>query len=199
VKNLSGHCIGRIVKYPVCSIVLLSACIVASQECIPCMLQLSDEDEMGLHDNAVCVKDDSITVNRSYLKRMQYPNGDFAVWLCASTTGNLLIGRMGKVIITGVPVLDNGADYFSDGFVRVKRHGKWGFVDRNNRPLIPPEYDGALRFEDGIARVCRGCVDKCIDENDCEHHYFDGGTWFTVDTLGVVLPLDASEDPASAR
>ena len=35
---------------------------------------------------------------------------------------------------------------FYEGLAAVKRNGKWGFIDEDNRTVIPFEYDYALLF-----------------------------------------------------
>ena len=82
--------------------------------------------------------------------------------------------------------MDNGADSFHDGLVRIVRNGKYGFANRRGQVVIPPIYDGALNFEKGRAEACKGCQSKC-DDRDCEHHSFAGGEWFRINTKGTVL------------
>lgn len=43
--------------------------------------------------------------------------------------------------------------YFSEGRARVRRDGRWGFVDRAGEPVIPPRFARAWDFRDGLARV----------------------------------------------
>ena len=31
--------------------------------------------------------------------------------------------------------------YFSDGLAKVKKNGRWGFIDKNGRVVVPIEYD----------------------------------------------------------
>ena len=66
--------------------------------------------------------------------------------------------------------MDNGPDSFHDGLVRVVRNKKYGFANRKGQLAIPPTYDGAMNFEKGKAKVCKGCESKCA-EGDCGHHY----------------------------
>lgn len=56
---------------------------------------------------------------------------------------------------------------------------KYGFVDENDKVVIPPQYDDASEFSEGLARVCKD------------------GKWGFIDTKGeVVIPLefDGAED-----
>ncbi|MFB6247656.1 MAG: WG repeat-containing protein [Salinibacter sp.] len=43
--------------------------------------------------------------------------------------------------------------YFSEGRARVRRDGRWGFVDRSGTLVIPPRFAHAWDFRDGLARV----------------------------------------------
>lgn len=43
--------------------------------------------------------------------------------------------------------------YFSEGRARVRRNGRWGFVDRTGELVIPPRFARAGTFHDGLARV----------------------------------------------
>ena len=49
----------------------------------------------------------------------------------------MYVSRKGKVVIWGVPVMDNGADSFHDGLVRIVRNGKYGFANRGGEVVIP--------------------------------------------------------------
>lgn len=88
------------------------------------------------------------------------------------------------------PVLmyDNGADYFVEGLARSPRDGKIGFVDENLDLVVPRRWDFAFPFEDGIARVCSGCVSHRAEGD--EHTEVTGGQWGYVDREGtVVVPV----------
>lgn len=39
------------------------------------------------------------------------------------------------------------------GWIRAKRNGKWGWVDKRGDPMIPFRYDAAMPFKDGQAWV----------------------------------------------
>ena len=98
----------------------------------------------------------------------------------------MYVSRTGKVVIRGIPVMDNAADSFHDGLVRIVRNGKYGFSNRRGQMVIPPIYDGAMPFENGRAAVCKGCESKAV-EPDGEYHIFAGGVWFQINTKGTVL------------
>jgi len=100
--------------------------------------------------------------------------------------GWMYVDRRGFVIVMGVAAMDNGADSFHDGLVRVVRNGNYGFANRRGHLVVPPIYDGAMNFERGRAIVCKGCQNKCAGP-ECEHHSFVGGEWFQIDVKGTVV------------
>jgi hypothetical protein len=104
----------------------------------------------------------------------------------SSAKGWMYVNRKGKVLITGVAVMDNGADTFHDGLVRFVRNARYGFANRKGQIVIDPVYDGAMNFENGRAAVCKGCTVKC-DDSECEHSSFSGGEWIQIDTKGNVV------------
>lgn len=128
--------------------------------------------------------DGSLAIASRYLKDLPYSSdGLAAVWIAGQWA---YVNRRGVAIITGVPSYDNGPDEFHDGLVRFIKDKKYGFADRKGEAIIRPIYDGALPFENGRAKVCLGCVNKCSDR-DCEHHMFSGGHWFSISEQGTVL------------
>lgn len=60
--------------------------------------------------------------------------------------------------ISEEPDVDIGSSLFSEGLLAVSKDGKWGYVDRRGREVIPLQYDSAAPFEEnGIAEViCEG-------------------------------------------
>ena len=44
---------------------------------------------------------------------------------------------------------------FSDGLAAVKKGGKWGYIDKENNVVIPPVYDFAGNFSEGVAVVAK--------------------------------------------
>jgi hypothetical protein len=120
-----------------------------------------------------------------FLKELPFDAHGLAAVL-SPREGWMYVNRRGKVVITGVPVMDNWADSFHDGLVRIVRNGKYGFANRKGQVVIPPIYGGAMNFEKGRATVCKGCESKRA-EPECEHHVLAGGEWFRINTKGTVL------------
>jgi hypothetical protein len=134
-----------------------------------------------LHENA----SGELFVAPQFLKELNFDSRGLAA-VHSQTQGWMYVTREGKVVITGVAVMDNWADSFHNGLVRFVRNGKYGFANRKGRVVIPSVYDGAMNFEKGLASVCKRCVNKCSD-TECEHHLFSEGEWFQIDTNGNVV------------
>jgi hypothetical protein len=99
-------------------------------------------------------------------------------WLYIDVSGNELIRPF---------VVDNGPDYFQEGFARFVRDGKFGFFDKTGQIVIEPKFDFAQPFSEGLAAVCMDCQKKT--EN--EYSYFHGGKWGYINKEGeLVIPLE---------
>ena len=126
---------------------------------------------------------------------------------------------MGKVI---VPCKYDDAWFFSEGLVRVKLNGKWGYLDNTGKEIIPLKYDEAYNFFDGLAVVGLndkyGYIDKTGKETislkfDDAYNFFDGlaavkmnGKWGYINRMGEeVVPCqyddagDISEGLAAVK
>jgi hypothetical protein len=149
----------------------------------PCLFDY----ERGEVPHCVYVKaDGSHYIAAFYLKQLSYGvNGLAGV---RGNDGWMYVNRRGKVVISVVPTFDNGPDEFHEGLVRFIENQKYGFADPKGKIVVPPQYDGAMPFEGGRAKVCVGCAEKCVDR-ECEYHVFSGGKWFSVDKNGKTLEL----------
>jgi hypothetical protein len=116
------------------------------------------------------------------LKDLEFDSHGLAAVL-SPREGWMYVSHSGNVVIRGVPVMDNVADSFHDGLVRIVRHGKYGFANREGHIVIPAIYDGAMNFENGRAAVCKGCGTSREGDN----HFFSGGVWFRINAKGTVL------------
>jgi|SRR5690348_608961 len=126
-----------------------------------------------------------LLITQHVLKQLQFDSQGLAA-VSSEANGWMYVSRTGKVIITGVPTMDNWADTFHDGLIRVVRDGKYGFSNRKGQLVIPTVYDGAMNFENGKAKVCNGCSNKCAVP-DCEYYVFSGGEWFEINTKGAII------------
>jgi hypothetical protein len=72
------------------------------------------------------------------------------------------IDKTGKQVFA-VPEYDD-VTAFSESLCRVKRNGKWGFIDKTGSLAIPLQYDWSLDFREGLAAVrvenAWGYIDK---------------------------------------
>jgi hypothetical protein len=123
------------------------------------------------------------TVSSRYLRELVFDQFGLAP-VYSHEEGWMYVNRRGRVVLSGVARMDNWADTFHDGLVRVVRNGKYGFANRKGTIVVPAAYDGALNFENGAAEVCNNC--RC-DERDSEHCALTGGQWSRIDTSGRVL------------
>ena len=97
-----------------------------------------------------------------------------------------------------VPVLpvDNGADYFVEGFARTVGDDKVGFIDEKLTVVIPPAWDFAFPFEGGAAVVCEDCTSRPVGDG---HKEVVGGRWGVIDKRGrIVVPVIHSRESLRA-
>lgn len=187
--------------FPCAFVVLLAAFSIASQsqqlppaksaapDATPC---LYDFERGVVPDCIYKAATGELFVKEQVLKQLQFNSHGLAA-VRSVANGWMYVSRTGKVVISGVPTMDNGADTFHDGLVRVVRNGKYGFSNRKGQLVISPVYDGAMNFESGKAKVCNGCTSRCVDL-ECEYHVFSGGEWFEIDPKGTVVSRVRAEN-----
>lgn len=89
-------------------------------------------------------------------------------------SGWAYIDRDGRVVVQNVATMDNGANAFHDGLVRITHAGKWGLADMRGRMVVPLRYDGMLDYQSGLGwKACTGCRTVTAGE----HSWFEGGVW----------------------
>ncbi|OGP86984.1 MAG: hypothetical protein A2031_10260 [Deltaproteobacteria bacterium RBG_19FT_COMBO_43_11] len=151
-----------------------------------CLLPAQDFMEV---DNCIfSSKTGQLFIAPTYIKELSFEKHGLAV-LYSSEEGWMYVNRKGRVVISGVAAMDNGADVFHDGLVRFTKDNKWGFADVTGKIVVPAIYDCAFNFENGLAKVSHGCELKCVDEG-CEYFYFSGGEWFYINTRGKIVKKD---------
>jgi len=92
------------------------------------------------------------------------------------------IRRDGKAM--SVILDENGnPDSFKEGLARTKIDGKIGFFDKNLNMVLPPFYDYAFPFHNGVSEICVGCKEKHIDG----YNILDGGEWKRIDRTGLLI------------
>jgi hypothetical protein len=140
--------------------VLLAALSIASQSQQPPPIKSAAPDTSCLYDFERGVIPDCIhkaangelTVKQEVLKQWQFDSHGLGA-VRSAAIGWMYVSRTGKALISDVPTMDNWADTFHNGLVRVVRNGKYGFSDRRGQLVIFPVYDGAMNFESGKAKV----------------------------------------------
>src|SRR4030043_155572 len=148
-----------------------------------CVLPAQDFKEVS---NCVKLsKKGQLFIASQYLRQLSFGENDLAV-VYSKEEGWMYVNRKGRVIISEVAAMDNGADDFHDGLVRFSKKNKWGFADVKGGVVVPAIYDGALNFKNKTAKVCRGCTWRCADK-ECEQHYLSGGEWFYINTKGNIF------------
>jgi len=153
------------------------------------------DPEMSLHRNCAVVRGDgSVRIVARHLQALDF-NADGLATFNAERRGWFYVLRNGRIL--EVLSEGNGADDFVEGLVRGRRHGKVAFFDRSFRMVLPPIYDFAWPFENGLAMVCSGCTQR-TDASDPDHHgLVDGGLWGYIDHHGrEVIPVKYSRDEA---
>lgn len=111
------------------------------------------------------------------------PEGDWAY-----------VNRAGLIVVRNVAVMDNGANEFHHGLVRVTKDNKWGLADIRGRMIVPLTYDGMLDYQaDSGWLACTGC--RNVKQG--EYAYFQGGSWVRLDRRGKVR--SPAEPPLPAR
>ena len=89
------------------------------------------------------------------------------------------INKKGDILLRPF-VFDNGPDPFAEGLARFVEDGRMGFFDRHGKVVIEAQFDFAMPFEDGKAKVCTDCRE--VAEGD--HKRVEGGTWWLIDQAG---------------
>jgi hypothetical protein len=165
------------------------ATTVEAEELLPCTPW--PPEELAI---AECVerRDGELWVRREALERLPFDPGSSLLPL-------LVADRFHYVRADGftaeVLPWDNGPDTFSEGLVRSPRDGRMAFLDQRLELVIPPRYDFAWPFEDGVALVCIGCGRE--RESGGEHTAVVGGSWGYVDASGVeVVAVEGSREEA---
>jgi hypothetical protein len=127
---------------------------------------------------------DRILIYETHLIRLSFSKGPAAVIVDDKV---FYVSKGGKAVRAWM--VDNGADYFSEGLARTVSKGKFGYINKDLNVVIPPLYDFAFPFENGVAMVCNGCKLK----PGAEHEEVEGGLWGTINRSGeVLIPLEQS-------
>jgi len=94
--------------------------------------------------------------------------------------GTVGIDREEKVLYK-VFIFDNGPDYFSEGYFRIKNDkNKIGYADTTGKIAIVPQFACAFPFKAGKAKVSN----DCSTVSDGEHSSWTSNAWFYIDKRG---------------
>jgi hypothetical protein len=144
-------------------------------------------------ETAACVeaKDGAVAVLASSLAHASFGFGGFDAISIHGREGVYFVSRSGRT--ARAVIYDNGPDYLVEGLARTQRNGKMGFVNLQLDQVVPPVWDFASPFHNGVAAVCMGCVPKPVPPGG-EHTYMSGGKWGYIDKHGkVVVPVSYDE------
>lgn len=120
-------------------------------------------------------------ISPKYLKDCEF-NTYGLTWVHLRPGGYVYVNRKGRIVVRDVSMMDDGADWFHRGVVRLERGGKYRFADFHGRVIVPIRYDGASNTDQDGPRVCIGCRVERVGE----YGVFKGGQWFNVDARGRV-------------
>jgi hypothetical protein len=169
-------------------ILLLLGCAAQTRKSASCVYQHPAEGVITA-DNCI-YRDESgrIIVVKDHVRNLQFDKEGLAV-VRTEQDGWMYVNRKGEVVVSDVPTMDNWADDFSDGLVRVNRGAKWGFADKTGALVIPLIYDCAMGFTNGSAWVCEGCKYENVSKDEI-HQMCKGGKWKRIDTTGKETQKD---------
>jgi hypothetical protein len=91
-------------------------------------------------------------------------------------------------------MMDNGANEFHHGLVRVTKDNKWGLADIQGRMIVPLTYDGILDYQADAGWLAST---GCKDVKQGEYRDFQGGNWLRLDRRGKVR--SAADPPLASR
>ncbi len=82
---------------------------------------------------------------------------------------------------------DTCADYFSNGLLAVKKNGKWGFMNKKSKLIVPYQYDAVSDFKDSMAPVSNGGTGKHNPSFNINSYR---GKWGFINTAGkLAIPM----------
>ncbi|MDJ0515966.1 MAG: WG repeat-containing protein [Trichodesmium sp. MO_231.B1] len=71
-------------------------------------------------------------------------------------------------VVLSFPYSFDNANYsssFSEGLAAVKKDGKWGYIDKTGKIVIPYQFDDAYGFQQGLAKVIVNEQEYLIDQS----------------------------------
>ena len=163
-----------------------------------------DSEILQLPACALETHNDKLYVSKVYLPLFFSSTG---ITLETGTPGNLAstflpegdwayLNRAGLIVVRNVATMDNGANEFHHGLVRITKDNKWGLADIQGRMIVPLTYDGLLDYQADVGWLaCTGC--KYVKHG--EYGSFQSGNWVRLDRRGKVgsptEPPPAAQNP----
>ncbi len=92
------------------------------------------------------------------------------------------IDRQENTIFT-IMQYDNGPDFPSENMFRITKGQKIGFANLEGEVVVPPKYDAAYPFQEGLAAFCVGCRNERMGEVSM----WKDGQWGFLDKKGKVV------------
>jgi len=120
-------------------------------------------------------------LDKKYLQSLNFNNNNLALikinnkWFYTKKDGkamSVILDEEGK------------PDSFREGLARTRVNGKIGFFNRDLDMVLPPFYDYAFPFHNGIAEVCIGCKEETLQQGN---NMLDGGKWKRIDRTGILI------------
>jgi len=182
----------------------MATCALASEpvDCFYAARVAKKDSEGGMTRHPRCAtvqRDGGICILRRHLRALDFGSDGLAT-LTLGGGRWFYVKRSGRAL--EVLPFDNGADDFAAGLVRGRRNGKIAFFDHSFLMVLPPKYDFAWPFEDGLAAVCAGCTEEAAgpEHHAPEHHAMTGGLWGYIDRGGKeVIEVQYTRDEAARR
>ena len=95
-------------------------------------------------------------------------------------SGFVVIDRNEKALYN-VFIFDNGPDDFSEGYFRIVKDGRIGYMDSTFSIKVQPKYGGAYPFKNGLAQV----TDSCKTVTYGEHSVWVSDHWYYINKAGI--------------
>ncbi len=98
-------------------------------------------------------KEGKIAINPQYEKVASFKEG--LAWVKINGNVGNHINKQGVLVINNPEIISTYRD-FCEGFARVKKGKKWGYIDTKGKFVINPQFDEVYDFNNGLAKVKLG-------------------------------------------
>lgn len=143
--------------------------------------------ELEVFSDCGSIENGVLRLEESHNKNLDFNENNLAVVFMSNRV--FYVHETGAVLET--LAVDNAADSFSEGLVRIIVESKFGFADRSLTVVIPARYDFAFPFEKNLAIVCN----ECFLQADGEHYKVTGGSWGVINSKGeIIVPVKYARD-----